>query len=961
MITFDLFSIDGAVGATADEDGIRIQAKSAAIDIFQKETWPAKVIDQPGAWKCAIQIERLLESGLASRDETGFCLPYSRVSEAAELESDLTASWIPHSRFGLKIDRHSDLGRPDFRYRYQFIEDGRSVLCERLGCFVRRVASQEVSRLNDQMYVLLDAMDSFNQLPIEERTQERAWLTFAHVKGCAKEVAASLDSTLSKVDVVIPSRLELDIREDGDAVTFLPKCPEMGPEEFQNTFDRNDEVAGFYSVDRPNQGKIRVVLSDVQKEVLTRMKRVRRVSGPQGQSLRENPSQVFDGVLDAVELPYSDRVIGVGDFRFTPIPRTQNRESEMSKVLHQQPDLPGMSIEQSVTSVDNAPEASRSDSGDFKGSSTSVPTPPGTAETPSSSLPAEPLEAPAGKKYLLIETHEQSVPENLTTRGSQLTAASLHFQRPRSLRGELVLHPHQQAGIQWMQTCQSIDDRAGILLADDMGLGKTLQILTFLAWAIETKAFPDVAADKGPYRPILVVVPLILLENTTWEQEMRTFFEQDGSIFLPTLSLHGKNIERIRRPYRGGETDIGRPLLDLDAIQRNRVVFTNYETIRNYQHSFAYMRNGKSLWSAVITDEAQEYKVPNSKISHAVKALTADFRIGSTGTPVENRLLDLWNIMDALQPGLLKSAREFTSSYESARDDAGQELALRTLKAELFFQRPHAFLLRRDKSQVATLPKKHTEKLHCEMSGAEIGRHMDLLVQLQRLDNPSKFLTVLQKFARLYQHPALLDGEGDDLSVDELVAQSSKLRRVVDELRHIRANREKVLIFARHISVQSILAKVFQTEFRIPVRIINGETKRFQGSGGGSNRRAILDEFKARPGFNVLILSPFVAGIGLTITEANHVIHYGRWWNPAVESQATDRVYRIGQNKDVTVYLPILSDPTGRIPSTFDERLDALMERKYSLAQDFLRPLPLEDELSGELHRDLMDEAKVAH
>ena len=106
-----------------------------------------------------------------------------------------------------------------------------------------------------------------------------------------------------------------------------------------------------------------------------------------------------------------------------------------------------------------------------------------------------------------------------------------------------------------------------------------------------------------------------------------------------------------------------------------------------------------------------------------------------------------------------------------------------------------------------------------------------------------------------------------------------------------------------------------------------------------------------------MILSPFVAGIGLTITEANHVIHYGRWWNPAVESQATDRAYRIGQNKDVVVYLPILTDPTGRISLTFEERLDALMERKYSLARDFLRPISPEDELEGELHRDLMREA----
>ena len=119
----------------------------------------------------------------------------------------------------------------------------------------------------------------------------------------------------------------------------------------------------------------------------------------------------------------------------------------------------------------------------------------------------------------------------------------------------------------------------------------------------------------------------------------------------------------------------------------------------------------------------------------------------------------------------------------------------------------------------------------------------------------------------------------------------------------------------------------------------------------------ILDEFKSRPGFNVIILSPFVAGIGLTIVVANHVIHYGRWWNPAIESQATDRAYRIGQRKEVSVYLPILTDSSGRVSPSFDERLDVLLEKKYGLAEDFLRPLPPEEQIGDELFADLQEEA----
>jgi SNF2 family DNA or RNA helicase len=162
--------------------------------------------------------------------------------------------------------------------------------------------------------------------------------------------------------------------------------------------------------------------------------------------------------------------------------------------------------------------------------------------------------------------------------------------------------------------------------------------------------------------------------------------------------------------------------------------------------------------------------------------------------------------------------------------------------------------------------------------------------------------------------------------------------------------------------MQGILAKVLQKEFHLPVRIINGETKSRATSlnaCGVKTRNAILQDFRSRPGFNILILSPFVAGIGLTIVEANHVVHYGRWWNPAVESQATDRAYRIGQTKEVSVYLPILRDPSGRVAPTFDERLDVLMEKKQRLAEDFLRPLPPEDEMGGELFTDLRCEAAL--
>lgn len=524
------------------------------------------------------------------------------------------------------------------------------------------------------------------------------------------------------------------------------------------------------------------------------------------------------------------------------------------------------------------------------------------------------------------------------------------------------MRPHQEDGVRWLQTCSQIPERTGVLLADDMGVGKTVQVLTFLAWCIESGKFPDLSRSEPPFRPILIIAPLILLDTRTWEVEMENFFANDGVVFWPVLSMHGEQLAKLRRDdAEGREIEIGKPMLDLTRIQRHRVVITNYETIKSYQHSFAYMKDGKPLWSFIVSDEAQEFKVPNTKISHAMKALKAVMHIACTGTPVENRLLDLWNICDALQPGLLPSARDFVEKFEKIRGGGAQEKSLLELKKILLFQQPHAFLLRRTKSDVAELPPKSIVKLDCDMSELEIAAHRSLLKSLRSDSRQSRYLSALQSFVQLYQHPAMLTDNAEDLSVSELVGQSSKLRALLAKLHEIRGRREKVIVFARLRTMQGILAKVLEAEFDLPVRIINGETKlRAAGSLnslGLKTRNAILQDFRSKPGFNILILSPFVAGIGLTIVEANHVVHYGRWWNPAVESQATDRAYRIGQTKDVSVYLPILRDPSGRVAPTFDERLDLLMDRKQRLAEDFLRPLAPEDEMGDELFKDLSAEA----
>jgi hypothetical protein len=970
-MTFFIHRFGNSVEVSAAPEGLTIRGP---LELSKCENWPADALTTTGAWRTAVEIEQLLESGFAEEHDGAIRVPYANFEAIqSEMPVSLIGAWSQHSPFLLKIDRKSDLGRPDFQYRYTFLLAGKPVHVDRLGYYVQRGSSTEVFLLDFQMYSLVDAMDSFNALAPSEKTPQESWLTFAKVKGCAAEVGAALDSTLNSNDVIIPSTLGLDMREDEDgALTFLPKCAELADEDFHQVFERNAGAEKLYSLDRPGLGRVRIVLTDDQHQVLQRMKRVRRVKGDLKERLKRDPVQAFDGIADHIDLPYGDRVIGVGDFPFAPTPRPTNTESTMARLWENEAARHADTIgetEGSVHPPGSEQKTEEPENGDVSGSAEASAA-EGAAREGGIDAPA-PLQAEdagvpgvAGKKYLLIETNEESVRNELVSEAKIASqfARGVTFERPRALRQDRNLRPHQEHGVRWLQTCSQIHERTGVLLADDMGVGKTVQILTFLAWCIESGKFPGLSRSEPPFQPILIVAPLILVDTRTWEKEMEKFFANEGVIFWPVLSLHGDQLAKLRRDDAAGrETEIGKPILDLNRIQRHKVVITNYETIKSYQHSFAYVKDGAPLWSFIISDEAQEFKVPSTKISHAMKALKAQMHIACTGTPVENRLLDLWNICDALQPGLLSSAREFVAKFENNPTGSNQENSLLELKKTLLFQQPHAFLLRRTKSDVAELPPKTVFKLDCDMSDAEIEAHRSLLSRLKSDGRQSRFLSALQSFVQLYQHPAMLTDNAEDLSAGELVSQSSKLRVLIAKLHEIRGRREKVIIFARLRTMQGILAKVLQAEFQLPARIINGETK-LRGSlslnkTGLKTRNAILHDFQNTPGFNVLILSPFVAGIGLTLVEANHVVHYGRWWNPAVESQATDRAYRIGQTKEVSVYLPILRDPSRRVAPTFDERLDLLMDNKQRLAEDFLRPLPPEGEMRDELFEDLSAEA----
>jgi len=503
----------------------------------------------------------------------------------------------------------------------------------------------------------------------------------------------------------------------------------------------------------------------------------------------------------------------------------------------------------------------------------------------------------------------------------------------------VVLKDHQKVGIGWLGGLLSRDLAKGALLADDMGLGKTLQILTFLAWCIESE-IEELGNEVGPYDPILVVAPLILLDN--WENEIRRYF--NPGIFTPLEKLHGSTLRQYRKAGSSGkESEPGSESLDIEKLRANRIIITNYETVKNYQYTFA-----KMPWSVVVIDEAQEIKEPSTAVTYALKVLNPTFRIASTGTPVETSLTNLWSIMDFAQPGnRLGSLKSFNKEYgRFSFDDLSLGLKLRDA---LGFNTEEGLVLRRAKKDVLKdLPGKTVIEHECELDQSLKTQYEGIINFVRGSQKGSvAALQGLHQMSQVSQHPFLLESEPFRSDYHEYIAASSKLQKLLDVLNEVKKNSEKALIFTRSRKMQDILKAVIDEEFSLDVGIVNGETAS-RHKYVANTREGIIDRFSSVQGFNLLILSPEVAGIGLTITAANHVIHYGRWWNPAKENQATDRAYRIGQTKPVFVHHLILRDKTGAM-ETFDEKLHRLLKAREDLADNFLAPAGDETAIQADL------------
>jgi SNF2 family DNA or RNA helicase len=463
---------------------------------------------------------------------------------------------------------------------------------------------------------------------------------------------------------------------------------------------------------------------------------------------------------------------------------------------------------------------------------------------------------------------------------------------PATFQGEL--RPYQVRGMSWLVFLQRWG--LGACLADDMGLGKTIQLIAMLQHLKEQKRLQ---------KPTLLVCPTSVLSN--WEREVRRFAPN-----LKAVVHHGD-----RRLQSNAFAE---------AAQKQDLIITSY--------ALTY-RDFKTLqvvsWQGVVLDEAQNIKNPQAKQSQAVRDLDAEFRVALTGTPVENRLSELWSIMDFLNPGYLGPRNFFQRRFAIPIERYGDTASLKSLRALV-----QPFILRRlktDRTIIQDLPEKQEMTVFCGLSPEQANLYQQFVEQslaeiesAEGIQRRGMILALLTHLKQVCNHPVLVTGEKKrkaDKDVALLHQQSGKLQRLRDMLEELLSEGDRALIFTQFAEWGKHLQAYLEHAFRQEVLFLYGSSTKAQ-------REAMVDRFQQDPqGPRIFVLSLKAGGVGLNLTRANHVFHFDRWWNPAVENQATDRVFRIGQTRNVQVHKFVCT-------GTLEERIHEIIESKRQLSEQIV-------------------------
>ena len=543
---------------------------------------------------------------------------------------------------------------------------------------------------------------------------------------------------------------------------------------------------------------------------------------------------------------------------------------------------------------------------------------------------------------------------------------------------QLSPYDYQDIGIRWilglvndsLDAHNSESQLFGSLLADDMGLGKT-----FMSLAAIAEYYRRCQLRFEVERPVLVVAPLGLLEN--WEDEVNKVFTTSPFSDIKTLQ-EDADLRMFRIPGRRSEVNQNLHSEDAgnysfagieyslktraggylsDALdQPKRLVLTGYSNLRDYMFSLSRID-----WSFVIFDEAQNIKNPNALQTRAAKGLKAQFRLIVTGTPVENELKDFWCLLDTARPGLLGAYQGFRQKYVkpilSASPEDRPQVRLRM--GEDLRSAVGGLMLRRLKEDnLNGLPTKtiyvgtshvasgeiHEPNLEVTMDGLQRNRYESVIDVTRSAKGTDKgkgaVLQGLQQLRNISLHPDCIAGGSPRIPNSKKEAQeefrkSGKLVKLLEVFEQIKKRNEKVIVFCINKRLQMLLKAGLQQIYGGKVHVINGDTKAISKRPSTASRKHLIQDFEKQAGFAAIVMSPVAAGVGLTVVGANNIVHLERHWNPSKESQATDRVYRIGQKKPVNIYVPILHHPKFE---SFDVNMAKLLTKKVVLRNAIVTP-----------------------
>lgn len=865
----------------------------------------------------ALLLRELIDNGLAQFEKGKVFVPFEEICRLPTIDQKILNLPEPYP-FDIRVDATCQLSDPAMKLSLGYYEynHGSQLFGNRIGCIV--VFQDDIKYLlSFEQYLLCEAVEEFNSMPSREFAE--SLIKFSQIRNLSEKSAAILDSYLAKEKIIIPEKISLKLEKDGeDNLSILPEISSIDQlslkAQFERKFDKSEKIRKSYTLSDDDNARVRIPFSEKQRNELKKIKRYRKIKGELKNRILERPHEIFNP--DIIDLEnFSDRVIKIGLYKPKYFPFVSPYKSEW---------IPGIIVDsgdekikilvkdkKELCQLEEAYEESANNKKptvNWKGKEIPINEAEELIGFTKKQLenPTVPVQKTDSKKKVLII--EDNLFEDKYQKYKKLPTPvpdtfSHAFKTPPDLKKQITLYDHQKEGVAWLESLFETNYPGG-LLADDMGLGKTIQILSFINWHQATQN-----SDQKPY---LIVAPLTLLEN--WSAEFNHFFDSD----LDPIILHGNS------------SIIADLLLNKNGA---KIFLTNYETVRNATNQLIF---GQIDWAVVILDEAQKIKTPGTLVTNSIKALKADFKIAATGTPVENSMVDLWCIVDFVVPGLLGSAKDFSQEYQrpirkNITDDELNQLGerlrgriglyfKRRLKDEILDNLPDKELIR----ETALMPE-YQKTLYVQQT------------QNGHASDKQRILATILNLKKISDHPYLMGYNYQMISSQKLIENSAKLKVTIKILKEVKTKNEKAIIFAEFKETQRILQKVIQDVFGLgSVSIINGDmAARVGNKSQKETRQMAIDRFQNLNGFNIIIMSPLAAGLGLNVTAANHVIHYSRHWNPAKEAQATDRAYRIGQKKKVFVYFPIAMIEEFK---TFDIIIDDLLKNKRNLADAAMFP-----------------------